>query len=283
MRLDLGYDGTRFAGWAEQPGLPTVQGELTAALGRVLRLAPAPRLTVAGRTDAGVHARGQVVHLDVPAAAWEAVPGRSDAPPPLALLRRLAGVLPPDVRVHAARLAPEGFDARFSALRRRYAYRVSDHPAGVPPLRRFDVLHHRRPLDVEAMQAAAGALVGLHDFAAYCKPREGATTVRTLLAHSWRRERSGPDAGLLVADVQADAFCHSMVRALVGAVLAVGEGRREVTWPARVLAAAVRDPSVTVVGPQGLCLEEVVYPGDDQLARRAREARAVRTAPPRCP
>ncbi|MGI4896646.1 MAG: tRNA pseudouridine synthase A, partial [Janthinobacterium lividum] len=196
------------------------------------------------------------------------------------LVRRLAGVLPPDVAVHRVRVAPEGFDARFGALRRRYAYRVSDHPGGVAPLRRFEVLHHRRPLDVAAMDVAAGALAGLHDFAAYCRPRDGATTVRTLLAYSWRREESGPDAGLLVADVQADAFCHSMVRALVGAVLAVGEGRRLIDWPLRVLGAAVRDPAVTVVGARGLCLEEVVYPRDEQLSARAREARAVRTLPP---
>ncbi|WP_432483572.1 tRNA pseudouridine synthase A [Kineococcus esterisolvens] len=280
LRLDLGYDGAGFAGWAEQPGLRTVQGELTRALGRVLRLDPPPRLTVAGRTDAGVHARGQVAHVDVPAEALAAAPGRSGSTPQAALLRRLAGVLPPDVRVHAVQEAPAGFDARFSALRRRYAYRVSDHPAGVPPLRRHDVLGHRRPLDVAAMDAAARALVGLHDFAAYCKPREGATTVRALLGYSWRREEDGPDAGLLVADVRADAFCHSMVRALVGAALAVGDGRRGADWPAQVLLRGVRDPGVAVVAPHGLCLEEVSYPPDAELAARAREARAVRSAPP---
>ncbi|ABS02206.1 tRNA-pseudouridine synthase I [Kineococcus radiotolerans SRS30216 = ATCC BAA-149] len=252
-----------------------MQGVLTAALGRVLRLDPAPRLTVAGRTDAGVHASGQVAHADLPRAVWEALPGRSDAPPAAALVRRLAGVLPPDVRVHGARPAPPGFDARFGALRRRYAYRVCDDPAGVPPLRRFDVLHHRRPLDAAAMDLAAGSLVGLREFAAFCRPREGASTVRTLLAYSWRRDEDG----LLVADVQADAFCHSMVRALVGAVLAVGDGRRDVDWPRVVQDAAVRDPAVAVVGPQGLTLEEVVYPADDALAARAREARAVRTLP----
>jgi len=278
VRLDLGYDGTAFAGWAEQPGLRTVQDVLTGALARVLRLDPAPRLVVAGRTDAGVHARGQVVHVDVPRAAWDAVPGRTPAEPAAALVRRLAGVLPRDVRVHGARLAPPGFDARFGALRRRYAYRISDDPAGAPPLRRLDVLVARRPLDVAAMDEAAGRLVGLHDFAAFCRPREGATTVRTLLHYGWRREAA--DDRLVVADVRADAFCHSMVRALVGAVLAVGEGRRAVSWPAAVLAAGLRDPAVTVVGPHGLCLEEVVYPPDAELAARAREARAVRVLPP---
>ncbi|WP_380158415.1 tRNA pseudouridine synthase A [Kineococcus sp. R86509] len=275
VRLDLGYDGTAFSGWAEQPGLRTVQGELIAGLARVLRLDPAPRLTVAGRTDAGVHANGQVAHVDVPRARWDAVPGRSGTEPAAALVRRLAGVLPPDVRVHRAGLAPEGFDARFSALRRRYAYRVCDDPAGLPPLRRFDVLHHRRPLDLGAMDLAARSLVGLREFAAFCRPREGATTVRTLLAYSWTRDGDG----LLVADVQADAFCHSMVRALVGAALAVGDGRRDVAWPRLVQDAAVRDPTVAVVAAQGLTLEEVVYPADGDLAARAHEARAVRTLP----
>ncbi len=275
LRLDLGYDGGAFSGWAEQPGLRTVQGVLAAGLQRVLRLQEPPRLVVAGRTDAGVHATGQVCHVDVPRAAWLAAPGRSEAPPGAALVRRLAGVLPPDVRVHGAREAPAGFDARFGALRRRYAYRVSDAPGGAPPLLRSHVLAHRRPLDAAAMDAAAARLTGLHDFAAYCRPREGATTVRTLLRYAWTRR---PD-GLLEADVQADAFCHSMVRALVGAALAVGEGRREVDWPARVLAAGRRDPGVAVVAPHGLVLEEVVYPADAGLAARAAQARAVRTAP----
>ena len=170
LRLDISYDGTDFSGWAEQPGRRTVQGELQAALARVLRI-PTPQLTVAGRTDAGVHARGQVAHVDVPASVWEAEGER--------LLRRLAGVLPPDVRVTAVAPAPPGFDARFSALVRRYVYRVSDAPGGVDPLRRHEVLWHRRPLDVDRMNEAAAALLGEHDFAAYCRKREGASTVRS--------------------------------------------------------------------------------------------------------
>ncbi|MFB9377355.1 tRNA pseudouridine(38-40) synthase TruA [Kineococcus gynurae] len=279
LRLDLAYDGTAFAGWALQPGLRTVEGVLTEAVGRVLRTDPAPRLVVAGRTDAGVHARAQVAHVDVEEDALARVPGRSSRAPEEALVTRLAGVLPPDVRVHGVRRAPEGFDARFAATRRRYAYRVSDAPGGVPPLRRFDVLHHRRPLDAAAMDEAVQALVGLHEFAAFCKPREGATTVRTLLRYSWRRVEEGADAGLLVADVRADAFCHSMVRALVGCALAVGDGRRDRGWPARVLAAAVRDPAVAVVPAHGLTLEEVAYPADHLLAARVLQARAVRELP----
>jgi tRNA pseudouridine38-40 synthase len=270
VRLDLGYDGSGFAGWAAQPGLRTVQGELTAALGTVLRTPVA--LTVAGRTDAGVHATGQVAHVDVPSPAWAALPGRSTRTPAAALLARLGGVLPPDVRVHGAAPAPPGFDARFAALSRRYAYRICDDPAGVPPLRRHDVVGHRRPLDAGRMTAAAAGLVGLRDFAAFCRRREGATTVRTLLEYAWDRD----DQGFLVARVVADAFCHSMVRALVGAVLPVGEGRRPVTWPAEVQAAGVRDPAVAVAPAHGLTLEEVAYPPAGALAARVAEARAVR-------
>jgi len=203
------------------------------------------------------------------------LPGHSDLTPATALLRRLAGILPPDVRVHGAAPAPPGFDARFSALRRRYVYRVCDDPAGVPPLRRYDVLAHRRPLGVAAMDDAAGRLVGLHDFAAFCRRRAGATTVRTLLEYAWTRDGDG----FAVARVVADAFCHSMVRALVGAVLPVGEGRRDVGWPAGVLAAGRRDPAAAVVPALGLTLAEVVYPDDADLAARATQARAVRTLP----
>ncbi|WP_153393221.1 tRNA pseudouridine(38-40) synthase TruA [Ornithinicoccus halotolerans] len=272
IRIDLGYDGTDFSGWAAQPGRRTVEGELAAGLGTVLRTDP-PRLTVGGRTDAGVHARGSVCHVDVPDAQWAALPGRSSRTPEEAALTRLVGVLPPDIVVRHVSRAPEGFDARFSALHRRYSYRLCDHPAAADPLRRRETVRHRRPLDERAMTAAAAALTGLHDFAAFCKPREGATTVRTLLEYRWERQ---PD-GILVGTVVADAFCHSMVRALVGAVVPVGEGRRDPEWPARVRDAGRRDPAVTVMAPHGLCLEEITYPAAEDVAERARQARAVRT------
>jgi len=275
VRLDLAYRGTDFAGWARQPGLRSVQGVLEEALGRVLRLEDV-RLTVAGRTDAGVHARGQVAHLDVPLAAWDALPGRSGRSPGDALVARLAGVLPSDVVVRAAAPAPAGFDARFGALRRRYTYRVVDAPERVDPLARDHVLRSRKPLDVDAMSRATAPLVGLRDFASYCKPRPGATTIRELQELTWRRPADGPDAGLVVASVQADAFCHNMVRALVGASLAVGEGRRPESWPLEVLAARTRVGGPTVVPPHGLVLEEVVYPPDAELAARAERVRARR-------
>jgi tRNA pseudouridine38-40 synthase len=271
LRLDLSYDGAGFSGWAAQPGQRTVQAVTEEALGRVLRLPVLPgppRLTVAGRTDAGVHARGQVAHVEVPAAAWTATAGRA--------VRRLAGVLPPDVRLRGLTPAPDGFDARFSALWRRYRYRVCDDPAAADPLRRNETLWYPRRLSLEAMNTAAAALVGEHDFAAFCRRREGATTVRELLRLDWARG----DDGVAVATVTADAFCHNMVRALVGALLAVGEGRREPGWPRKVLAAAVRDHGVHVVPPHGLCLEEVRYPPDAELARRAAATRRVRCAPP---
>ncbi len=276
LRIDFAYDGTGFSGWAAQPGLRTVEGELTSALARILRADPAPRLTVAGRTDAGVHARASVAHVDVERAAWESLPGRSTRSPQEAGPGRLRGVLPPDIVVRAIAPAPAGFDARFSAVSRRYSYTVCDRPERLDPLDRFRVVVHPRPLDVDAMNDAAAGLVGLNDFAAFCKRREGAGTVRTLLAYSWRRREH---EHLVEATVIADAFCHSMVRSLVGAVIPVGEGRRPVLWPAQVLAERVREPGVTVMPPHGLCLEEIRYAPKAELARRARQARAMRTLP----
>jgi tRNA pseudouridine38-40 synthase len=271
LRMDLAYDGGGFHGWAAQPGLRTVQGELEAALGTVLRIAP-PSVVCAGRTDTGVHARGQVVHLDVEPVVLSAAAGRYDGDPAAALARRLDGVLPADLRVRRVVTATDGFDARFSPLWRRYAYRVTD--AVADPLTRRHVLAWPRPLDVQALDAGSAALVGLHDFASFCKQREGATTVRTLLDLSWAR-----DGDLLTATVRADAFCHHMVRSLIGCLLAVGDGRREVGWPAEVLAAGVRDPAVGVVPAHGLTLEEVGYPADADLADRAGRTRARREAP----
>ena len=274
LRLDLAYDGAEFHGWAAQPSLRTVQGTLEAALAQVLRVERAP-LTCAGRTDTGVHARGQVAHLDVDEDVLAASAGRSSLPPAPALVRRLNGILPADVRVHRVREAPAGFDARFSAVWRRYAYRIADAPHLVDPLVRGHVLAWPRELDVDAMNGAAARLTGEHDFAAFCKKREGATTIRTLLDLSWARDTRG----LAVATVRADAFCHNMVRSLVGCMIAVGEGRREPGWAHDVLARGERDGGVTVVHAHGLTLEEVAYPADDELAAQAAAARVVRTLP----
>jgi tRNA pseudouridine38-40 synthase len=265
LRLDLAYDGAGFSGWARQPGRRTVQSTVEDGLATVLR-APVG-LTVAGRTDAGVHASGQVAHGDVPVAAWSAV-GDTVA-------RRLAGVLPADVRVTGVVPAPAGFDARFSALFRRYVYRVSDAVWGADPLRRHDTLAWPRPLDVDALRAAAAGLLGEHDFAAYCRRREGGTTVRALRRLDWSRAEDG----VLVGTVEADAFCHSMVRGLVGALLAVGEGRRPPGWPASLLATRDRSSAVGVAPAHGLTLLHVGYPPDAALAARAEATRRRRVLP----
>jgi tRNA pseudouridine38-40 synthase len=273
LRLGIAYDGSGFAGWARQPGLRTVQGTVEEALTTALRASEPVRLAVAGRTDAGVHARGQVAHADVPAGAWHALAARGDD----VAVRRLAGLLPPDVRVHEVDVAPDGFDARWSALSRTYAYRVSDRPGGADPLLRSHVLHHtgprNAPLDAEAMNAAASSLLGEHDFASFCRRREGSSTVRTLLELRWSREAG---TGLLVMHVRADAFCHSMVRALVGVLLPVGDGRRPVDWPGGVLARVRREPDAEVAPAIGLCLEHVEYPPDGELAAQAERAKRVR-------
>ncbi|WP_217645375.1 tRNA pseudouridine(38-40) synthase TruA [Nocardioides terrae] len=274
IRIDLAYDGTDFHGWATQPGLRTVQGELQAALTTAFRLSEPLRVTCAGRTDTGVHARGQVVHVDVDDAVVATGTGRSAQPPLDALVRRLNGMLPADVRVHRASEAAPGFDARFSALWRRYAYRIADAPAAYDPLRRHHVLHWPRPLDLSLMNVAAVDLIGLHDFAGFCKAREGATTIRTIQTLVWERD----ETGVAVARVVADAFCHGMVRALVGCLLAIGEGRKEIGWAREVLGHPIRTSAVHAASPRGLTLEEVGYPADAELEARAEQTRAKREA-----
>ena len=252
LRLDVAYDGTGFSGWASQPGLRTVQGTIEAALEQILRLeAGSCRLTVAGRTDAGVHARGQVCSVETPLGVLE----------PHELQARLNRLLFDDVVVRRVSVAPDGFDARFSATWRRYAYRVNDDPSSVDPLRRREVLRWPRGLDESAMNAAAPHLLGEHDFAAFCKRREGTSTVRHLQELVWSRSDE-----LLMCRVVANAFCHNMVRALVGCLIVVGEGKRPPGWPAEVLSAGVRDPRVPVLPPHGLTLEEVGYPTDFRVA-----------------
>lgn len=259
IRIDLAYDGTDFKGWARQPQLRTVQGELESALASVLREPVA--VTCAGRTDTGVHARGQVVHIDIADEVLTAAAGRYQGIATDALVRRLNGILPGDIRVARAYEVPAAFDARFSALWRRYAYRIVDSVELVDPLTRNHVLAWPRALDVDAMNAASSSLVGLHDYASFCKKREGATTIRQVTELSWRRE-----GGLIVGTVVADAFCHSMVRSLVGCLIAVGEGRKPVDWAGEVLAGRVRESAVSPA--HGLTLEEVGYPADEDLAAR---------------
>lgn len=260
IRLDISYDGTDFVGWARQPGLRTVQGVLEESLAKVLR-APV-QLTVAGRTDAGVHAEGQVAHFDTAA--------EIDADK---LVHRMAKFLPRDVRITGVRTVPTEFDARFSAIRRHYVYRLTTAPYGADPLTTRSVVGCRT-VDLEAMRAASRALLGLHDFAAFCRRREGATTVRELQRYDWVRSGDRLDAY-----VSADAFCWSMVRSLVGAVLAVGEGRRTPEWVAGLLAERSRSSSVTVAPAHGLSLIAVDYPTESELAARNAQTREKRSIP----
>ena len=260
-RLTIAYDGTPFAGWARQPGQRTVQGDLEQGLATVLRRDV--DLTVAGRTDAGVHATGQVAHTDLPAALLEQHAGK--------LIRRLRGVLPPDISVTGARVVSSDFDARFAALARHYVYRLTDAEAGPPPLRRADTAAWGRRLDAGRMRVAAALLLGQQDFAAYCRRREGATTIRTLLQLDVDRLDE-----VIEIRASADAFCHSMVRSLVGALIAVGEGRREPGWPASLLSLTSRANDVPVAPAGGLTLVRVDYPAEAQLAARTLVTRAKR-------
>ncbi|MDO5031278.1 tRNA pseudouridine(38-40) synthase TruA [Corynebacterium sp.] len=274
LRLDLAYDGTDFHGWARQKGeLRTVQGVLEDTLSMILR--HPIELTVAGRTDAGVHAAGQVAHFDVPAHALEQ---RSIEGKPGKLVRRLAKLLPEDVRVHGCSQAPEGFDARFSALQRHYVYRITTHPRGALPTRARDTAHWPKPVDIDAMQEAATALVGLHDFAAFCKAKPHATTIRDLHAFEWRDVSTPWEPQLYEAHVSADAFCWSMVRSLVGCCLRVGEGKRDVDFAAAMLQETKRSSHIPLAPAKGLSLVGVEYPADEELAARAAVTRDRRDA-----
>lgn len=267
LRLDIGYDGTDFHGWAAQPGLRTVQGEIEAAL-EVLTVRTGvepPRLTVGGRTDAGVHARGQVAHVDVD----DEVAARITA-------RRLNGLLArrgaTDVVIFAVAAAPAAFDARFGAVSRRYEYRVRGEGSRPDPLTARFTASVPRALDLEEMQLASDRLLGLQDFTTFCKAREGATAVRELLRFDWRVTEDGAFA----ATIEADAFCHSMVRALVGGVVAVGSARIERDELVALRDARERTSRFTVMPAHGLSLEEIVYAPDDELAARAEQTRARR-------
>jgi tRNA pseudouridine38-40 synthase len=281
LRLDLAYDGTHFSGWATQPSLRTVQGVLEDALGFLLR-GEGLRLTVGGRTDAGVHARGQVAHLDVTQAQLEKWSGRQPFSDQLTVrdqaqsrVRKLNGVLKrsaSDIAVHSVRVVPVEFDARFSALRRRYEYRLRDERARRDPLTARFTADVQRVLNLDAMQRASDELLGLNDFSTFCKAREGATAVRDLLSFEWRVT----DDGAYAARIEADAFCHSMVRALVGAVVAVGEGRIEEQELRALREARTRTSRFTVMPAHGLSLEEITYPEDEELGYRAAQTRARR-------
>ena len=261
LRLDLAYDGTNFAGWAIQAnGLRTVQDEVQKAIALVWRLREPVSVFVAGRTDAGVHARGQVVHFDIPEDSYIDFFKQQYS---------LNGLLPADIRINRVSYAPAGFDARFSALSRRYTYAIADGVAD--PITRNHVVNYWRSLDVDAMNEASVKLLGLHDFTTFCKPTDFGTAIRTLTEFSWQRMHYG-----VMATLEADAFCHSMVRSLVGALVPVGDGRRDVDFPVRMLELRTRTSEFTVMPAHGLILDEILYPADDQLQARQDLTRAKR-------
>lgn len=274
LRLDLAYDGTDFHGWARQKGsLRTVQQTVEEKLSMVLR--HPVELTVAGRTDAGVHASGQVAHFDTTRAA---LCQRSIDGEPHKLVRRLAKLLPVDVRVHACTEVSPDFDARFSALRRHYVYRITTHPRGALPTRARDTASWFKPVDLDLMQAAADRLVGLNDFVAFCKAKPHATTIRELLAFEWKDVSTPAEPQLYEAHVSADAFCWSMVRCLVGCCLRVGEGSRDVEFADQMLKETSRSSQIPLAPAAGLSLVGVDYPDADQLAARAEMTRSRRAA-----
>ncbi|GAA2028848.1 tRNA pseudouridine(38-40) synthase TruA [Yaniella flava] len=272
IRVDLAYDGTSYRGWAKQPGLPSVQAAVETGLETIFR-GPI-RTTVAGRTDAGVHAAHQVIHFDLTTDQWHKLPGHTpQRAPEEAMVSKLNGVLAREagaIRILTARIAPEGFDARFSPVSRSYRYRITH---GTPdPLTRHYTYTHRRALDVEAMITETNGVEGLHDFGSFCKPRPGATTIRQLETFA---VEVAQDA--IIVRLTADAFCHHMVRALVGALLMVGDGSRAPGWLQDRLAHPVRDSHMALAPAHGLLLETVHYPADTEVGQRADETRARRT------
>ena len=253
LRIDLAYDGTNFSGWGRQPDRRTVQEEVEKALTTATQ--SKIETIVAGRTDAGVHATGQVIHVDVPDSL-----NLDD------LSYKLNRMLDTDVRIMKVAIVNGPFSARFSALRRHYTYKILDGNQTIPPLGRLDVASWYRDLDVDLMNQASALMLGSHDFAAYCKFREGSTTVRNLQRFQWTRD----SAGFLIGDVVADSFCYSMVRNLVGAVVCVADGRFGPEWIEQTLANKVRISDSLVFPACGLSLRQVDYPTDDQLLEHAK-------------
>jgi tRNA pseudouridine38-40 synthase len=258
LRIDIAYDGTAFFGWAAQPDRRTIQDHVEHAISQVTR--GEVQSIVAGRTDAGVHATGQVIHVDLPDSVF------SDGFSYTDLRYKLNRILDEDVRVMEINDAPEGFHARFSALRRIYTYKILDANEVIPPLSRYDVAPWYRPLDADLMNKASALVLGHHDFAAFCKFKEGGTTIRTLEKYQWHRDKTG----LLVTEVVADAFCYSMVRNLVGAVVCVADGRKDPSWMAELLANKERVSDSLVFPARGLSLTQVDYPSEQELIERAK-------------
>ena len=264
FRLCIYYDGSEFHGWAKQRDLRTVEGELSRVLGHLT--GDSVQLTCAGRTDAGVHARGQVAHFETSGGEKLSI-------------ARVNRALPEDIRVLDLDAVETDFDARFSALWRRYSYTVSDDERGPDPLmRRYQLVVNSR-LDIDAMNAATVDLIGEHDFTSFCKLKEHGSTIREILALRWERQIDpASELSVAVMHVKADAFCHSMVRSLVGALIPVGQGKRPIDYPREALDMRSRDAGVTVMPAHPLVLEEVGYPPAGEWGQRQIQTRTVRSA-----
>ena len=270
FRIDLAYDGTEFWGWAMQPGIPSVQGELVTALTTVFgESKDAFGMRVAGRTDAGVHATAQVAHIDLTAAQLKRL-GRS-----VGMVGKLNDLLPPSIRIHSVTEAPFGFDARFSASYRRYRYRIADGLAPKNPLKARYTLWLNHELDLLAMKAASLELLGMHDFASFCRRKPNATTIREV--REIQIKRNPVEENIIEVELLADAFCHNMVRSIVGALIAVGEGRASVEDIDTRLKAADRTSSYKVVAAKGLTLMEIGYPPAHQMAAQVARTKDTRT------
>lgn len=260
IRGKIAYDGKDFSGWGMQPDRRTVQGELENAISTLLRV---DRVIVqcAGRTDAGVHASAQVIHFDI---------AEKDAMEMKDLTYKINAILPEDISIQELEVTTADFDARFAALSRSYEYLIYQGQRN--PLLRDRAHRSYLPLDVQAMNDASQSLIGLHDFSAFCKKREGATTIRTLMKFDW----SETPQGLIKVDLEADAFCYSMVRGLIGAVLAIGEGKFDKAWLENYLAGKEREAHVFAAPALGLTLVDVKYPDPSEYAKRIAETLQVR-------
>ncbi len=247
LRVDLNYDGSDFSGWAKQPGLRTVQEELETALATLTR--SEVFTIVAGRTDAGVHAKHQVLHVDLP----EDIEVEN-------LAFRLNQLLKKDIRVLAAIWAPANFHARFGPISRSYQYKIIDGGRVTAPLDRHDSVEWFRELDLDLMNQASNLLIGKHDFFAFCKHRPGTSTIKKLLNFIWSRDSND----VVIGEISANSFGYNMVRNLVGAAVCVGEGRFKPEWLLKTLQDKVRISDSYVFPAKGLSLTKVEFPPSDQ-------------------
>jgi len=246
IRLTVAYDGTAYAGWQIQPNAATVQAELEKAIEKIT--GKRSRATASGRTDAGVHALGQVVAFRT-----------GSAMAPEVLCRALGAELPDDIAVLDAREVPECFHPIRDAARKRYRYVIHDCPVRDVFSRRY-AWHYGRPLDAEAMQRAASALLGKHDFTSFAASgSERTSNVRTIFVLSVARGQGG-QAAVIAVEIEADGFLYNMARAIVGTLVEVGRGAQEEAWPAQVLSARDRAVAGPTAPPQGLFLVKVDYP-----------------------